>query len=310
MLKQLAWFLFLIQISLVFHPTGSQTLTEAAVSNEQLTLMEEVSKLAGISYCNEIKPPFDCKLWCSDFENTTLIQKFTTNDFTEVHGYIARDDNSKRVIISVRGTEGFSNAVIDMILFLSPGKLIAGCPECRIHSGFYLAWQSVEKAIALPVAEQLAQYPDYQLLITGHSMGGALATLLGLSYQNLGKSPLVITFGQPRVGNPAFANFVDTVFSPLSSPDSQKLVNSSSLMRVTHGNDPVAHIPFQDWGYKHHGGEYWINKKRENMTITADDITHCQHGEDPACLEGQPFNPLDANDHDTYFRDINPKGKC
>ena len=63
----------------------------------------------------------------------------------------------------------------------------------------------------MPVAEQLAQHPDYQLLIVGHSMGGALATLLGLSYQNYGKSPLVITFGQPRVGNPAFAQFVDEV---------------------------------------------------------------------------------------------------
>jgi alpha-beta hydrolase superfamily lysophospholipase len=74
-----------------------------------------------------------------------------------------------------------------------------------------LAWQSLEKAIAMPVAEQLAQHPDYQLLIIGHSMGGALATLLGLSYQNYRKSPLVITFGQPRVGNPAFAQFVDEV---------------------------------------------------------------------------------------------------
>jgi len=310
MWKQLSLLLFLIQVSLVLQPAGSQTLTEAVVTTEQLTLMEEVSKLAGISYCNEIKAPFHCKLWCSDFGNTTLIQKFTTNDFTEVHGYIARDDNAKRVIISVRGTEGFGNTIIDMILFLSSDKLIPGCPECRIHSGFYMAWRSVEKAIAIPVAEQFAQYPDYQLLITGHSMGGALATLLGLSYQNLGKSPFVITFGQPRVGNPAFANFVDTVFSPLDLTDSQKLVNSSSLMRVTHGNDPVAHIPFQDWGYRHHGGEYWIHKKRENMTITTHDIKYCHHGEDPACLQGQNFNPLDANDHDTYFRDINPKGKC
>ena len=142
-------------------------------------------------------------------------------------------------------------------------------------------------------------------------MGGVFATLLGLSYRKLGRSSFVITFGQPRVGNPAFANFIDTVFSPfMASVDSQTLVNTSSLMRVTHGNDPVAHIPFQDWGYKHNGGEYWIQKKRENMTITADDITYCHRGEDPACLEGQKFNPLDSNDHDTYFRDINPKGKC
>ena len=62
-------------MSLILPPTmGYQTLADAAASTEQLALMEEVSKLAGISYCNEIKKPFDCKLWCSDFKNTSLIQ--------------------------------------------------------------------------------------------------------------------------------------------------------------------------------------------------------------------------------------------
>ena len=83
-------------------------------------------------------------------------QKFRTNDFTEVHGYIARDENAKTITVSIRGTEGFENAVIEAILFLSPGKLIAGGHQSRVHSGFYLALQSVEKAIAIPVAEQLA----------------------------------------------------------------------------------------------------------------------------------------------------------
>jgi hypothetical protein len=47
-------------------------MAEAAVTAEQLELLDDVSKLASISYC-EIKPPFRCNP-CSEFQNTTLIK--------------------------------------------------------------------------------------------------------------------------------------------------------------------------------------------------------------------------------------------
>jgi len=62
-------------MSLILPPVMAyQTSAEASVTTEQVALIEEVSKLAGISYCNEVKKPFECKLWCSDFKNTTLIE--------------------------------------------------------------------------------------------------------------------------------------------------------------------------------------------------------------------------------------------
>jgi putative lipase involved disintegration of autophagic bodies len=70
---------------------------------------------------------------------------------------------------------------VDILTFLSPTGLIPGCPSCRVHSGFYFAWQSVESTIEEELEEQFALYPDYGLLVTGHSMGGALATLLVLT---------------------------------------------------------------------------------------------------------------------------------
>jgi hypothetical protein len=97
---------------------------------------------------------------------------------TEIHGYVARDNTAKRIIISIRGTDSFANIIIDSLSFLTPSGKIPGCPTCRVHAGFNLAWQSVEKNIAKRVAEQLALFPEYQLVITGHSMGGAIASLL------------------------------------------------------------------------------------------------------------------------------------
>ena len=97
-----------------------------------------------------------------------------------VKGYVARDDNAQRIIISIRGTHSASDVITDILAFFNPIEVITGCTNCRVHFGFSLAWQAVENIIRSSVQDQLDQYPAYQLLITGHSLGGAVASLLVL----------------------------------------------------------------------------------------------------------------------------------
>jgi predicted lipase len=111
----------------------------------------------------------------------TNFQIFTTTDFTEINGFVARDDANKRIVVSIRGTESFANVVVDALTFLSPTGLIPGCSTCRVHSGFYLAWQAVNNAVKTLINNQVASYPGYQLVVTGHSLGGAVAALLVLT---------------------------------------------------------------------------------------------------------------------------------
>ena len=60
------------------------------------------------------------------------------------------------------------------------------------------------------VANLLENYPGYQLYTTGHSLGGALATLFAME-AGASKDPRIrkpvtcITFASPRVGNLSFA---------------------------------------------------------------------------------------------------------
>ena len=49
------------------------------------------------------------------------------------------------------------------------------------------------------------------------------------------------TYGSPRVGDTKFTTWFDTLLS-------QKTNNKA---RVTHGRDPVPHLPPSDWGFLH-----------------------------------------------------------
>jgi triacylglycerol lipase len=75
-------------------------------------------------------------------------------------------------------------------------------PSGKIHKGFYRAYQSLHKKISRVLKRNHA--PKNSLIITGHSLGGALAGVYGY-YNDLDRfleqkgSPIskIITFGQP-----------------------------------------------------------------------------------------------------------------
>jgi putative lipase involved disintegration of autophagic bodies len=91
---------------------------------------------------------------------------------------VARDDSAKRIVVSLRGSSDINTVVVDLLTYQSPTGVISGCSECRVHAGFLLAAQSVETTVVGSVEKEIEAYPEYQLLVTGHSMGGAVAVLL------------------------------------------------------------------------------------------------------------------------------------
>ena len=74
----------------------------------------------------------------------------------------------------------------------------------EVHRGFYGEYQLV-----WPTVRQNLSY-NKPVYVTGHSLGGAIATLLATSIKNnYDISPIVATFGSPTVGEPAYAAFFD-----------------------------------------------------------------------------------------------------
>lgn len=110
--------------------------------------------------------------------------------------------------------------------------------DVRFHLGFMEAYLSVRDRLLNAVR----QAPECNLIFTGHSLGGALATIAALDTQyNITQKTKqaieVYTFGSPRVGNDALvASFGKRV--PLN-------------YRFVYGRDIVTHVPRVWQGYRH-----------------------------------------------------------
>ena len=69
--------------------------------------------------------------------------------------------------------------------------------------------------------------------VTGHSLGAAIATHT-VAYLITSNHNVVsfYNFGSPRVGDKAFSSWFNKIYGP-----------SRPKYRVTHGRDPVPHLP-------------------------------------------------------------------
>jgi len=137
-------------------------------------------------------------------------------------------------LLAFRGTANPLDFVTDFRIWLKPAN------GFRVHAGFLTAWQSVENRI-------LDGMGASRYLVTGHSLGGALAALCALAIESRVPNAVtaVHTFGQPRVGNLTFA----LVYRAALSERTWRWVNEE---------DVVARLPGRLSGYCHAGQEVFM----------------------------------------------------
>lgn len=114
-----------------------------------------------------------------------------------------------------------------------------------------VAKKSAYYAVTMKLESLLREHKNAKFLVTGHSLGGAIAILyptvlviqeeMELAERLLG----VYTFGQPRVGDVKLGKFVE---AHLNNP-------VPKYFRLVYCNDLVPRVPFDDhiFSYKHFG---------------------------------------------------------
>ncbi|GAV70449.1 C2 domain-containing protein/Lipase_3 domain-containing protein [Cephalotus follicularis] len=175
----------------------------------------------------------------SEFEKICFLDNVSTDTQVAIWRDIAR----RRLVVAFRGTEQakWKDLVTDLMLAptgFNPERVGGDFKqEVQVHSGFLSAYDSVRTRIIdlIEVAigyKEFAESPyKWQVYVTGHSLGGALATLLALelSSSQLAKfgaiSLTMYNFGSPRVGNKRFAEVYNEKVK-----DSWRVVNHRDII--------------------------------------------------------------------------------
>ncbi|KAG9285296.1 hypothetical protein G9A89_001430 [Geosiphon pyriformis] len=252
-------------------------------SPELLAKIEKFAYYSKIAYYDaETIYNWNCGEPCEKYKGTVV--EFVAITDHENQAFVAVEHSRKLIIVSFRGTrlEYLKNDITDMLVMPVPYSLYNGA---KVHRGFYAAFKLTFTKILPHVRRLLTDYQSYNVALTGHSLGGAFATLTALELKQklFSKFPSlkseVITFGQPRLGNDKFASYAE---------------KEITLYRVIFSNDLIPHIPFQWMGYQQIGGEIWV----KDLDIpTKGGTVRCEAREDPNCSNSIPFHELRLKPH-------------
>lgn len=197
--------------------------------------------------------PFDADDWITDFDYSWYdIPKLgkVHMGFLEALGLGNRVNTSTfQMHLQAESVESSNPNVIDAkeVRSFPDSRMRSDKKELKASMGKMTAYYSVRRK----VKELLKQHENAKFVVTGHSLGGALAilfpTVLLLHEEEEMMQRLlgIYTFGQPRVGNRELGKYME---ARLDHPQTRYL-------RVVYCNDLVPRLPYDDktFLYKHFG---------------------------------------------------------
>jgi hypothetical protein len=270
----------------IFYPT-EPTLIQYPVGDDQLERAKRYAKFAAAAYCVSKKRlrTWSCHIHHAEHDKDTVrrrLQRHVTvhrvfEPFcTAARGYVATDDHAKEILVAFRGTLVLQNALHDLRVYPTPFRHGAG----NVHAGFNITADSVFGTRVLPTVMHLLQqhhYREYRVVVTGHSLGGAVALIVAvrlMSHLPPHTKVSCFTFGAPRVGDAAFIAHVQS-----SGMD--------ELVRVVHDGDWVPSHPIEKFGYRHHGTVWRVTKHEQTLQYPSPE------GDQMEAVSSWIKNPLD-----------------
>ncbi|KAL0953907.1 hypothetical protein HGRIS_005073 [Hohenbuehelia grisea] len=186
--------------------------------------------------------------------------------------YVGYDNHLDTIIVAHQGLNMSNPKAFQTVLDFTPAELprdvFPGLDRKGVvtHRGFAAAHSRATRDVMNAVEKGLSEHATKKITAVGHSLGAALS-LLDAVHIKLKMPDLkveVVAYGMPRVGNTAFADYVD---------------ENIKITRVNNKDDPVPIIPSTDFGYQHPSGELRIHDKG---WISCDG----QDNENPLCSAG------------------------
>ncbi|KAK7685860.1 hypothetical protein QCA50_011207 [Cerrena zonata] len=286
--------LFGIHINSGPSTNAKTTAIAAKMVDSQLVRPALFSRLA---YCSAVKTKsLTCGAPCDAVKGISVVT--AGGDDGKVPGFfIATDPSTQSVIVAHQGTDSTNiMSIANDVKFVQKGMDAKVFPkadkDAKVHDGFQDAQVRTADTVLKTVQDTLTKSKFKRVLVTGHSLGAAIAMLDGVMLKmalpaNVEVSAVV--FGLPRVGNEAFANMVDKLLP--------------SFTHVTNQKDPVPLLPPKLLDFQHPAGEVHISSVDSKSGKAA--LVACPGQENKNCADNNSLlTPSISNHEGPYFNNI------
>ncbi|KAI0355721.1 alpha/beta-hydrolase [Trametes cingulata] len=251
-----------------------------AVSQDEITAnILRPALFSRTAYCSaQSVTNWSCGAPCDAIPNVEVLA--AGGDDGAIPGFfIASDPDSQTIVVAHQGTDPhkilsiandieFAQVDANTTLFPQAGS------DVQLHSGFQDTQGRTADLVMSTVQSGLSSTGFKRVLVTGHSLGAAVASLdaamLRMALPDDVEVDSVV-FGLPRVGNQAWADLFDSMFP--------------EFIHVTNQDDIVPTVPPHALNFEHPSGEIHItavNNGTGDATMVA-----CPGQENQNCSAGK-----------------------
>jgi hypothetical protein len=135
----------------------------------------------------------------------TMLVSVIRGKVANLGAYVAYRPATRQLVVGISGTSNISQALQDLETLKHKHPAGEGC---AVHAGFWKMYKGIKPEVIDAVKKGLCDYDVTELVLTGHSLGGALSYLLAIDLLVPGGLELptglalkLAAFGSPRCGN-------------------------------------------------------------------------------------------------------------
>ncbi|SCU93385.1 LAME_0F03620g1_1 [Lachancea meyersii CBS 8951] len=259
-------------------PAKSKPYDDVQISQELYERLVYFSKICALTYCitgEELvvgstfaEGGCPAKLdFCSDetinpTAGRTVVELVLLAESNELGtGFLAVDHEKEVVVLSFRGSSTNQDWLSDFAIYPTPYEpvskehyrqwvdagRISECEDCLVHRGFNVFLKTLSSQFFERIEAIFDTFPDYNLVVTGHSLGAAVASLAGIELRLRGHDPLVLTYASPNIFSGKLRAWVDELFETERihqlSLDEGEVMFRKGYFRVVHDGDYITMVP-------------------------------------------------------------------
>ncbi|EKM61027.1 uncharacterized protein PHACADRAFT_247336 [Phanerochaete carnosa HHB-10118-sp] len=226
----------------------------------------------------------------------TLVLGFR-GEVADLPGFVVYRPQTKQLVLAISGTATVRHALYDVHFRKRRHPIGQGC---AVHAGFWKLYGGIKRKVREGIERGMKEFEVDGLVLTGHSMGGAMVYLFALdllgsdSSELLGDTSITVAaFGAPRVGNPALVEAWQDAVRKRREKKGEQAVREYSMKAFNDGKElcqflgndvsrklvqltGVPALPPASFGYRHfaavpmyfyHGTLFWVPESEKEHGI-------------------------------------------